>query len=63
MPADRTPSPRQVAARRMARVGIWATAGLVVGTLGQVATGDPLWAAAGAAAGAVVAVVLNRTRG
>lgn len=54
------PSPRGLAARRMARVGIWTTAGLVVGTIGQVATGDALWSAVGACAGAVVAVILNR---
>jgi hypothetical protein len=41
-------------------VGIFTTAGLVVGTVGQVATGDPVWSAAGAGVGAVVAVVLNR---
>jgi outer membrane lipoprotein SlyB len=44
----------------MARVGIWTTAGLVVGTIGQVATGDALWSAVGAGAGAVLAVILNR---
>jgi len=57
------PSPRVLAARRLARVGLWATGGLVVGTVGQVATGNPLWSALGAAAGAVIAVVLNRRGG
>jgi hypothetical protein len=47
----------------MARVGIGATAGLVVGTVGQVATGSALWPAAGAAVGAVAAVVVNRRPG
>ncbi len=47
-------------ARRIARVGIGATAGLVAGTALQAGTGWDLAPAAGAAAGAVVAVLVNR---
>lgn len=47
-------------AQRMARVGIGATAGLVVGTAVNVATSQPVAPAAGAAIGAVVAVIINQ---
>ena len=40
---------RALAVRRMGRVGIWATAGMVVGSVARVATGDPVWVAVGAA--------------
>ncbi|MFN8124047.1 MAG: hypothetical protein U0237_16675 [Thermoleophilia bacterium] len=53
-------TPRQLAIRRLTRVGIFTTAGLVVGTVAQVATGDPVWSAVGAGAGAVIAVLMNR---
>ncbi|MCC6831982.1 MAG: hypothetical protein IT200_11605 [Thermoleophilia bacterium] len=53
-------SPRQLAIRRLTRVALFTTGGLVAGTVVQVATGDPVWSAAGAGAGAVIAVVLNR---
>jgi uncharacterized membrane protein len=57
----REPDPAPgLASRRIARVGIGATAGLVVGTVAQVATGDPLWSAVGAAVGAVGGVLMNR---
>ena len=54
------PTPRVRAVRRMGRVGLWATGGLVAGTAIQVVTGSPVWVAVGAAAGAVAAVVRNR---
>lgn len=53
-------APSDTPMRRMTRVALGATAGLVVGTAVQVGTGWPPAAAAGAAAGAVAAVVLNR---
>lgn len=53
-------SPPETSARRMTRVALGATAGLVVGTAVQVGTGWPPAAAAGAAVGAVAAVVVNR---
>lgn len=59
-PSNGGESPRQLAVRRLTRVAIFTTAGLVVGTVGQVATGDPVWSAVSAGAGAVIAVVLNR---
>ncbi|MCB9011228.1 MAG: hypothetical protein H6531_05295 [Actinobacteria bacterium] len=51
---------RALAVRRMGRVGIWATAGMVVGSVARVATGEPVWVAVGAALGGVAAVVWNR---
>ncbi|HWH13277.1 MAG TPA: hypothetical protein VNT51_00915 [Miltoncostaeaceae bacterium] len=56
----RRPEPPGAASRRLARVALAATAGLVAGTALQVAAGWDLAPAAGAAAGAVAAVVANR---
>lgn len=53
-------TPRQQAIRRLTRVALFTTGGLVVGTVAQVATGDPVWSAVGAGAGAVIAVLMNR---
>lgn len=55
--------PDETPAKRLSRVALAATAGLVVGTTVQVATGWDLAPAAGAAGGAVAAVLVNRLPG